>query len=212
MNYLLPKDYIEIIYTTIENELSPDLIRDLFFNQWERNKKDNPNFLDELAKQILFIGKEQDGILKSKFKALNIQKEHSVKLIEGYKLLIDKVENVEESTEQSTEENTENEEFIINKKIKWNGGPSDFGFLINQLIKQGWIDKPYKSNKDNAKFFINLFDIETINGKTTIGTLAKELSENSYSLSLENEKMFKIPHIDKMRKLRENDEKVKEIK
>ena len=195
MGYLLPIDYTEIIYTTIENELSPDLIRDLLFNQWERNKKDNPSFLDELGKQILFIGKEQDGILKSKFKALNIQKEHSVKLIDGYKLLLDKVENVKENVEENTEEKTENEELIINKKIKWNGGPSDFGFLINQLITNGWIDKPCKSYNDNAKFFLNLFDIDT-----TVGTLAKELSEKSYSLSPDNEKMIRISHIDKMRK------------
>ena len=206
MEYLLPKDYTEMIYNSIS--LESNLIADYFISEYEKNKDKNIDFINNLSNSIyLFesvINKHQEFIMMAKIDSDNFDyfnhvyphlsytdKEKKLRysdlinITDGLKLFISRAED----------NLPDNEELIINQKIKWNGGPSDFGFLINQLIANGWIDKPYKSYNNNAKFFLNLFDIDT-----TVGTLAKELSEKSYSLSPDNEKMIRISHIDKMRK------------
>jgi hypothetical protein len=218
MSYLLQSDYSEMIYNSIN--LESNLIADYFISEYEKNKDKNIDFINQLSNSIyLFesvINKHKEfikttDISSDEFNYFNhvfsdysfTDKEKTLKysdlinLIEGLKLFID-----------ITEDNsTENEEFVINKKIKWNGGPSDFGFLINELIANGWIDKPYNNHSKNANFFYDLFDIDT-----TIGTLASELNENRNSLSPDSKNMFRISLIDKMRKQSESNEKVKEIK
>jgi hypothetical protein len=179
MGYLLPIDYLEIIYTTIENNLSPDLIRDFLFHKWELHKKDNPSFLDELGKQILFIGKEQDGILKSKFKALNIQKEHSVKLIDGYKLLIDKVENIEENTEERTAKK--------GIKIQWNGNLKEFAELIDSLEKNNWIKINDGDLSKNVQSLCECFDLSK-----TKKTKDSSTEESIYQILKPSEREHKI--------------------
>lgn len=206
MSYLLPEDYFDFIHNSIN--LDSNLIADYFISEYEKNKDKNIDFINQLSNRVyLFesvINKHQEFILMAKIdsdnfdyfnhvyphlsytdKAKKLRYSDLINITDGLKLFISRAED----------NLPDNEELIINKKIKWNGGPSDFGFLINQLITNGWIDKPCKSYNDNAKFFLNLFDIDT-----TVGTLAKELSEKSYSLSPDNEKMIRISHIDKMRK------------
>jgi hypothetical protein len=206
MEYLLPKDYTEMIYNSIN--LESDLIANYFISEYEKNKDKNIDFINNLSNSIyLFesvINKHQEFISIAKIisdeidyfnhvfpdysytdKAKKLKYSDLINITDGLKLFISRAED----------NLPDNEELIINKKIKWNGGPSDFGFLINQLIANGWIEKPYKTHINNAKFFYDLFDIDT-----TVGTLASELNENRNSLSPDSKNMFRISLIDKMRK------------
>ena len=150
MEYLLPKDYFEILYTTVENNLSPALIRDFLFNKWEINKKDNPDFLKHLGEKILYIGNEIDGKIKYDFKSLNINKEHCLKLIEGYKLLMEKIDEIKDSPEDRSE----------NKriKIKWNGDLKEFAELIDSLEKNNWITINDGELSQSVKAICQIFD------------------------------------------------------
>lgn len=81
---------------------------------------------------------------------------------------------------------------IIYDKIKWKGKPSEFGYLITELIGKGWIELPTKSTKSynkSANFLLNLFDIDT-----TQGNLSKEINpnENGNSLTNDNRDCFRI--------------------
>lgn len=74
------------------------------------------------------------------------------------------------------------------KRIKWEGTPSQFGFIIDLLITGGYLKKPTSSFVKDADFYATIFDIET-----TPGTLAKELSEKTNSLNTINRKKIVIP-------------------
>lgn len=224
MEYLLPVDYEKLIYKVISHQLEAQQTSNLFYSEFLTHKAHNPNFEFELEIVINELESKRKTII-SKHQKPDFTEHIEIELANGFipfsmifgflefgEYVSEYDENVIISNDslnslkkgfqmfrdkplQITEEELEEEIESTTKKIKWNGGPSDFGFLINQLIANGWIEKPYKSYNDNAKFFLNLFDIDT-----TVGTLAKELSEKSYSLSPNNEKMIRISHIDKMRK------------
>jgi len=80
-----------------------------------------------------------------------------------------------------------------NQKLKWNGTPSQFGFIIDLLIQGGYLEKPTASFAKDANFYLQIFDIETTNT-----TLAKELSEGTNSLATKNRNKITIPNKDKL--------------
>jgi hypothetical protein len=77
-------------------------------------------------------------------------------------------------------------------KLKWNGKAAEFGFLIQELIGKGWIEKPSRSLTSDAKLYFNIFEIDT-----TIQNLANEISTKKNSLTTNNSIMFKIPYMKK---------------
>lgn len=79
------------------------------------------------------------------------------------------------------------------QKLKWLGTPSQFGFIIQELIGKGYLDRPTSSNQQDAKIYLSIFNINT-----TEGTLAKELSENTNSITPENAGKLKMTHINKL--------------
>jgi hypothetical protein len=79
------------------------------------------------------------------------------------------------------------------QKLVWKGTPSQFGFIIDRLIKGGFLDKPTSSFAKDAAFFLRHFEIDC-----TEQTLAKELSENTNSLETNNRKKISIPDKDKL--------------
>lgn len=80
------------------------------------------------------------------------------------------------------------------KKLKWNGTPSQFGFIIDLLIQGGYLEKPTSSFTKDANLYLQHFDITT-----TPKTLSIEISEISNHLSTENRKRIIIPHKDKLK-------------
>lgn len=115
-------------------------------------------------------------------------------------------ERIEELCELSPENNKElenREETEIKKEIeknkpllkrlKWIGTPAQFGFMINELIGKGYIERPTGSFNKDAEFYLSLFDINT-----TVGNLANEVNENKNSLTGTNAAKFTIPHKDKL--------------
>ena len=80
------------------------------------------------------------------------------------------------------------------EKIKWLGTPSQFGFLIMELIRQGYIEPPKKNSEYSYKALAgSCFNAFDITGSPQ--TLEKELSERTCSLSETKRAKFTIPHI-----------------
>lgn len=79
------------------------------------------------------------------------------------------------------------------KKLKWTGTPAQFGFIINELIGKGYIEKPTGSYNKDAEFYFSIMDIDT-----TPGNLANEVNLNKNSFSANNARKFKIPSKDKL--------------
>ncbi len=82
----------------------------------------------------------------------------------------------------------------VQKKIKWLGSPSQFGFIIDALVIGGYIERPTSSFKKDAEFYLNIFDLDT-----TIGTLEKELNFKGNSITPDNRKQFKIIKKDQLK-------------
>ena len=118
----------------------------------------------------------QDGI--------EINAEKILELREGFVFFHDIITNT--SDEIITPNSTIN-------KLKWNGTPSQFGFILQELIGKGWIERPTNSHKKDAEFIMQLFEINT-----TIGNLENEINPNKNSLTSNNSMMFKIPNINKL--------------
>jgi hypothetical protein len=80
------------------------------------------------------------------------------------------------------------------KKIKWNGTPSQFGYLFTELIKQGFIEPPLYNGEMNISGFSRLcwecFDINT-----TPQNLEKECNPNKNDLSETKRAKFTIPNL-----------------
>jgi hypothetical protein len=79
-------------------------------------------------------------------------------------------------------------------KLVWRGTPAQFGFIIIELIGNGYLEKPTGSYKKDAAIYLNIFEIDT-----TKGTLEKEINCNSNSLSTENARHLNLPHKDKLK-------------
>lgn len=79
------------------------------------------------------------------------------------------------------------------KKLKWTGTPAQFGFIINELIGKGYIEKPTGSYNKDAEFYFSIMDIDT-----TPGNLSNEVNINKNSFSANNAGKFKIPSKDKL--------------
>lgn len=187
---------IERIDEAVENKnqliFFSEEAKDDYRFEFETIKLEEMDEEDEFDEESVLndIGAEIKYIIKRRFRMrLNI--------IQSLKSQIIKIQNVyfEIPETQTGFDEDEKEEIgkIINDKLEWNGSPAVFGFLINQLINNGWINKPTKHYKKDADYYLNLFNI-----KTTPGTLAKEINPKAYSLSKDHEKMFRIPHIDKI--------------
>ena len=80
----------------------------------------------------------------------------------------------------------------VEKKIKWKASPSIFGFLINELINNNYLEPPFKGGQYNytglAKLLYKYFEIET-----TQDNLIKELHPNKTTLSDTKKAKFTIP-------------------
>jgi hypothetical protein len=78
-------------------------------------------------------------------------------------------------------------------KLKWLGTPAQFGFIIQELIGKGYLERPTSSFAKDAKIFLSIFDIET-----TEQTLAKELSDKTNSISPDNARLLSISYKSKL--------------
>ncbi len=79
-------------------------------------------------------------------------------------------------------------------KLKWLGTPAQFGFIIQELIGKGYIEKPSNSLRKDTELLLQHFDI--VAKKATI---EKEISERQNSLSPSNRARFKIPFKDSLK-------------
>ena len=82
-------------------------------------------------------------------------------------------------------------------KIKWNGTPSQFGYLFLELVKQGYIELPtYAGNGSYAALAKKCF--ESFDIKTTPDNLKKEMNPEKNSLSHSKQARFTIPNISEL--------------
>jgi hypothetical protein len=79
-------------------------------------------------------------------------------------------------------------------KLVWTGTPAQFGFIINELIGKGYLEKPTASFAKDVKIYLEIFDINT-----TPATLEKEINLYSNSTSANNASLLKMTHIDKLK-------------
>jgi hypothetical protein len=84
-----------------------------------------------------------------------------------------------------------NEPELPKEKLVWLGKPAQLGFIINELIENGYIKE--LSYSKLSKICLELFDINT-----TKGNLENELNPNKNSLSPKKQKIFKIPPMDEL--------------
>lgn len=111
------------------------------------------------------------------------------------KLFRDQVKN---KKEMGTKSLTQSEKNNLKKKLEWKGTPAQFGFFIIELIGKGYLEKPTGSYKKDAKLYLDFFDIKADDTPTTEGTIAKEISSTTNSISSSNAQKFKLPNIDKL--------------
>lgn len=85
------------------------------------------------------------------------------------------------------------------EKLQWLGTPAQFGYVLLELAKKGYIKIPQTGGQDSFRKFAaycnQLFDIDT-----TIANLEKELNPKSNSLTYANREGFKILERDKLSK------------
>lgn len=87
----------------------------------------------------------------------------------------------------------EKEDIEQRTKLKWLGSPSQFGYLFQTLVQQGFIEHPKGKGKiDSISKFSNIV-IELFDINTTTGTLEKELNPRWNSLTPANKGDFTIP-------------------
>lgn len=80
------------------------------------------------------------------------------------------------------------------EKIKWNGSPTQFGYLFLELKYKGFIDFPKTRGVDSHKKFAKIcYEVFEIKG--TLGTLEKALTKKGNKLTPANKDAFKIPDI-----------------
>lgn len=182
-------------YDTVESEFS--IMCSYAF--WETTKG-NTIYLRSIADKLL-VQDENDlefryKLKESLFKAIAKGTVYAYILPRLKKELSDL--NNKKIGDFSNEPNKESDESIkplsANSNIlKWIGSPSQFGFIIDLLIQGGYIEKPRSSFTKDAELYLKLFEIDA-----TQGTLAKELSEKTNSLSVLNRNKFKIPDRSKL--------------
>jgi hypothetical protein len=80
------------------------------------------------------------------------------------------------------------------KKLKWTGTAAQFGYIMQELIGKGYIEKPTGSFPKDAEIYLEHFEID---GKKS--TLIKELSETQNSIANTNRALLKIAPIDKLK-------------
>ena len=83
------------------------------------------------------------------------------------------------------------------EKIKWNGTPSQFGYLFLELVAKGFINPPLYNGESNYKGLsrqcYQYFEI-----KTTSGNIEKELNPDKNTLSDSKRAKFTIPDLSDM--------------
>lgn len=199
------------IIDEMDNSIQSDWIsfknpRDLFI--W----KNTVSFIDEqmdIEEQHPIINKIKEGIeqRKSKGEILNFLNRWQMDLINHKKLFyMDKslprrknrieifisneleywrtyIEPIEHSKQECTLE-----------KLKWNGTPSQFGWLFLELANKGFIEIPQTAQQNShskyAKVCFDLFEIDT-----TLENLKNELNPKRNSLTYANREEFKIPYL-----------------
>lgn len=112
------------------------------------------------------------------------------------KLLNELQVNTETHTDKAEPEpfeDTENSD-VTPKKLKWTGTAAQFGYIMQELIGKGYIEKPTGSYAKDAEFYLQHFEIE---GKKS--TLIKELSETQNSFSNTNRALLKITPKEKLK-------------
>lgn len=108
--------------------------------------------------------------------------------------LREKITEIKNSDHNETiEKTTDTPPTGTNVKLKWLGTVSQFGFIINELIGKGYIEKPTSSFPKDAKVYLSHFDINT-----TEGSLIKEINENSNSIAGSNAGKLSLPPINKL--------------
>lgn len=168
-------DEIEYLLYTPFKEIFKDIIKDRF--KQRLNLINSLKAKLEIIKSIYFDGMNKE--VKTDIDKLN-------------KIDIDETKNSETKERNETDELNKIKEdinLVVNDKIKWKGKPSQFGFLINELIEAGWIELPTKSYNKSAELLLKLFDVNT-----TKGNLSKEINGEQNSLSIDNQDCFKIKY------------------
>jgi hypothetical protein len=157
-----------------------------------KNKWIKPNEIKEIEDAIIFYS-------SSFYLFLAFWQEVEIMVLGLIKKDNEKEDN--EEKDNGGVNDTEIHEFIdsvsktkTDKKLKWLGTPSQFGFIIDLLIQGGYLERPTSSFQKDANFYLQHFDINT-----TPGTLAIEVSENTNHLSTDNRKRIIIPHKDKLK-------------
>jgi hypothetical protein len=225
MSYLTPNQYDEILNQSIG--LDTQQTAQFFRSKYLDNREHNPDFSIELANAIERLmsryqdrcnahpmyTKDENGNQVSVNKNLSIPANFifpasNLVSIDGRRIDINTLEvlvnawkQFEEQTkigkaENEQDSNENNTSTAGRLKVKWNGTPSQFGFIINELIGKGYMIKPTGSFERDAEFWMSVFDINT-----TLGTLAKELSSNTNSLSSDDGRELILPLIRKLSKI-----------
>jgi hypothetical protein len=153
------------------------IYKNIFF---ERNEK-RLNLINSLKSKI-------ETIKSIYFNGINKEVKTEIETSDKINIVNTKTSTTKDSIEINELNNIkENINSIVNNKIKWKGKPSQFGYLIIELIGKEWIELPTKSLNKSAELLLNLFDVDT-----SKGNLSKEINEKVNSLTLENEGCFKI--------------------
>jgi hypothetical protein len=88
------------------------------------------------------------------------------------------------------------------EKLRWSGTPSQFGYLLLELAKKGFIDLPTTGGEASyakyAKVSSELFDFQT---PTTLENLKKEFNPNKNTLSETVRSKFSIPELTEISKI-----------
>lgn len=81
-------------------------------------------------------------------------------------------------------------------KLKWLGNTAQFGFIIQELIGKGYIERPSSSYAKDVEILLQHFDVDA-----KASSIEKEIStgEGQNSLSTGNRTKFRIPPKDSMK-------------
>ena len=157
------------------------LDRDLF--NWEGNKIE---WIEHTTQLIATKLKEDLKALKQSSKKPNQNALNSIDEI--FKWL-------EKKRHKIVEEIADNGQSSIiqpHEKLEWKGSVSQFGYLFNELVEKGFIEKPKsKGRATHAAFARSCLKLFEFRGEDS--SLEKELSPQSNSLTYANREEFKIP-------------------
>ncbi len=204
--YNMCREKKEIDFANSRGDFFDDLNTEIVL-MYKKGKQDYANILYNLFKQCLvkiqkeitekaiFNGVKNDReTLKRAEGLLSIENARLKKICELKKipyLIITKERRKNLDEEKTSDEANKNP---ITQKLQWQGTPAEFGFIIDLLIQGNYLEKPTSSFLKDANFYLKHFNINT-----TVGTLSKEVSEKTNSISINNRNKIIIPHRDKLK-------------